>query len=179
MSQLYIQYRYKSMHATFWYPSMWHFTLSVDFGLWRLFGANPEDVCGLSRPVTRALPLRSLCQAEKPPRIPPTPPFFLRHSTYITTKSSFKLTWSCSSAHFSSPQARHVCLHVTLLSKPLKEDTDFSNCRKRLKRRKVSNSWTEKGTSNTLPVSLFRPMCSHNKHSYFGDCILSKHTRNF
>lgn len=132
-SRLYVQYKYKSLHGTFRYPSMWYYTFHIILGLWSLeissCGTNPEDVCGLSRAVTPALPPLSLCQAEKPPRIPFL--FFLRHSTYITTQSSFRLMWSCSSAHISSTQA--LCRHVTLLSKPLKEDSDFFKLQKEVK----------------------------------------------
>lgn len=88
-----------------------------------------------------------------------------------------------------------MCLHVTLLLKPLREDWFFSNCIKRLKRKKLKNiRWSvrlflkfqimkETRTSNILPVSLFRPICSHNKRNYFvfieySGCILCKHTRN-
>lgn len=89
-----------------------------------------------------------------------------------------------------------MCLHATLLLKPLREDWFFSNCRKRLKRKKKLKNirWSvhlflkfqimkETRTSNILPVSLFRPICSHNKRNYFAfieysGCILCKHTRN-
>lgn len=147
---------------------MWYFTLSWDFGLWRL--VSVEQIQRMFVDLAAQWPLPPPPQPVSGRETSKNPPFFfLRHSTYITTKSSFRLTWSCSSAHVSSTQA--LCLHVTLFSKPLKEDIDFSNFRKRLKMKKnkiirwsasiseVSISWTEKRTSNTLPVSLFRPMC--------------------
>lgn len=134
MSQLYIQYRYKFLHATFCYLITWYFTLCWDFSLWRLVPVEQIQWMFVDSAEQWPLPsLPSACVRQR--NVQESPPFFLRHSTYITTKSSFGLMWSCSSADVSSTQA--LCLHVTLLSNNLKKECDFSNCRKFLKRKNL------------------------------------------
>ena len=108
-------------------------------------GANPENVYGLSRAVTPVLTPLSLCETPKNPFLSPPKALHL-HNHKILIQAYVKLFFST----LGSTQA--LCLNVTLLSKPLKEDSDFSNCRKRFKVEKkvFLNFKTENRTFNTL-----------------------------